>query len=67
MVIDGFPRGEVVPQLPPLGACLNDVQNRIDDPLAGMLASASATVIGLKVRLYQSPLFVFQITRVAQR
>ena len=66
MVVDGLPRREIVGPLPPLGAGLDEVQNGIDDPFAGMLARASSPVLGLKVTFDQVPFWVFQIARVAQ-
>jgi hypothetical protein len=51
MVVDGFPRGKVVGQLPPLGASLNQVQNGIDDAFAGMFGRTSPPILGVEVTL----------------
>jgi hypothetical protein len=67
VVVDGLPGRKILGEHPPLGARLGDIQNRIDDLLARMLARVAAPVLGLKGMLDQQPFLILQITRVAQR
>jgi hypothetical protein len=49
MVVDGLPRGKILREHPPLGARLGNIQNRIDDLLARVLAGVAAAIPGLKM------------------
>jgi hypothetical protein len=55
MVINGFSAQKIARQLPPLGGSLNDRQNGIADPFAGMFARTSSPIRGLKVSRYPRP------------